>query len=95
MYQQPTGTRFGADAMYNGDNREGGAMLSFVVNAPESEEKEENKKDEKEDEDKVSYDSLTLEIYNTSGDLIRTLKQKAPKEKGINRMYWRLDEKGV
>ena len=94
MYQQPTGSRFGADAMFSGENRRGGAMISYVVNAPEK------KKDEKEEkgdytEDKIKYDSLTLQVYNSKGDLIRTLKQKTPEDKGVNRMYWGLEEKGV
>ncbi len=95
MYQQPAGTRFGADAMFNGENRRGGAMLSYVVNAPEEEKSEDGDKEVSKEEDIISYDSLTLEVFNSKGDLIRTLKQKAPKEKGVNRMYWRLDEKGV
>ena len=33
-YQQPTGSRFGADAMYQGTNRKYGAMLSYFVNPP-------------------------------------------------------------
>jgi len=106
LNQQPTGTRFGADAIYNGENRRGGAMLSYVVNAPEEKKDEESdkkkKKKEKENsdteeakEDKVKYDSLMLEIYNANGELIRTLKQKAPEDEGVNRMYWGLDEKGA
>jgi ligand-binding sensor domain-containing protein len=30
-YQQPTGSRFGADAMYHGENRDYGARLSYFV----------------------------------------------------------------
>jgi len=43
--QQATGTRFGADAIYNGENRSSGAMLSYVVTLPEKEEKKEEKKE--------------------------------------------------
>lgn len=32
--QQATGTRFGADATYNGENRPRGAMLTYVINKP-------------------------------------------------------------
>ncbi len=39
--QQATGTRFGADATYNGENRRRGAMLTYVINKPEKEKKEE------------------------------------------------------
>ena len=101
-YQQPTGSRFGADAMYAGENKNGGAMISFFINPVAQKGKEEKKEDKKENEtesgkepeNKVKWDSLTLEIYK--GDkLIRTLKNKAPKEKGIHRMYWGLEEKGT
>ncbi|MTI22408.1 hypothetical protein E1176_15355 [Fulvivirga sp. RKSG066] len=114
LNQQPTGTRFGANAMFNGENRPGGAMISYIVNKPEEKKEEEpedtkkkKKKKKQQDEDEssdteessdsteVSYDSLTLEVFNNSGKLIRTIKRKAPKEEGVNRMYWYLDEKGV
>jgi len=98
-FQQPTGSRFGADAMFNGENRKGGAMISYVITKPEKEEKaeDEKEKDEAEDKDenKVKTDSLTLKIYNADNLLIRTIKTKVPDDNGINRMYWRLDEKGV
>ena len=123
-YQQPTGSRFGADAMYHGENRGGGAIFSYLINK-----KEQPKTDEKEDEDdtsssisdisddseedsdtstspeeqeedsekddaKVKWDSLTLKLYD--GDrLIRTLKTKAPKENGIHKWTWYMDEAGV
>ena len=81
-YQQPTGSRFGGDALYSGDNRKYGGMLTYFYAPVEAESKKENK------------DSLTLNIYDQDR-LIRTLKQKAPKEKGLHRWYWNLDEKGV
>ena len=47
-YQQPTGSRFGADAMYQGENRKGGAIISYYLN---------KSKEEK-------TDSITLEIFD-------------------------------
>ena len=79
-YQQPTGSRFGADAMYHGENRKYGAMFTYFYNAPEG--KEKNK------------DSLSLQIFDGER-LIRTLKRKAPKETGLHHWYWNMDEKGV
>ena len=80
-YQQPTGSRFGADAMYHGENRKYGAMFTYFYKAA-SEKASQTK------------DSLRLKIYD--GDrLIRTLKRKAPKESGLHRWYWNMDEKGV
>ena len=98
-YQQPTGSRFGADAMYQGTNRKSGAMISYFVDPPvekkvESKQKKEKKESDKEEIKTKKKDSLVLNIYD--GDrLIRTLKKKTPKKKGIHRWYWSMDEKGV
>jgi len=100
-YQQPTGSRFGGDALYHGENRSRGAQISYYAiidkkEVPNKDEKEEGndvtENDEK-DKTKVKWDSLTMKIYD--GDrLIRTLKQKAPKESGIHKWTWFMDEKG-
>ncbi|MCK5402004.1 MAG: hypothetical protein KAJ28_10255, partial [Flavobacteriaceae bacterium] len=106
-YQQPTGSRFGGDALYNGENRGRGAQLSYFVTIEEKKEDTEKKekKDDDDDNDEtlkqvqgddknvVKWDSLTMKIYD--GDrLIRTLKRKAPKESGIHKWRWFMDEKG-
>lgn len=44
-YQQPTGSRFGGDAMYHGENRGGGARMSYYVKI------EEKKKEAPKEED--------------------------------------------
>ena len=98
-YQQPTGSRFGADAMYQGTNRKYGAMLSYFVNPPVKKDKDSDKEEKANDEDEAEKkeakkDSLTLMVYDGER-LIRTLKKKVPKEKGIHRWYWNMDEKGV
>lgn len=112
----PEGALFPGTAMFNGENRPLGALISYVVNKP-AEKKEEIKKEEpvvakskrgsktpdpiplneekKDDKNKVKYDSITLEVFNSTGEKIRTLKQKAPEDNGLNRMTWNLDEKGV
>ncbi|MFH6769877.1 hypothetical protein V8G56_14080 [Gaetbulibacter aquiaggeris] len=105
-YQQPSGSRFGADDMFNGKNRGFGAQLSYYVTIDEKktedkdkkkdEEVDENEEDEtKEKEDaKVTWDSIKMMVYD--GDrLIRTLKEKAPDSSGIHRLTWSLDEAGV
>ncbi|PQV46541.1 sortilin (neurotensin receptor 3) [Jejuia pallidilutea] len=95
-YQQPSGSRFGADALYNGENRNSGAQISYFVTIDEKTQSNNEKKDE--DDSKIKkntakWDSLTLKIYD--GDrLIRTLKQKAPKKTGIQKWRWNLTEKG-
>ncbi|WP_435415691.1 VPS10 domain-containing protein [Polaribacter aestuariivivens] len=91
-YQQPTGSRFGADAMYQGENRNGGAIISYYINKPAVDKKE--KSDSKKEDNKVKYDSIKLEIFDGARQ-IRTLKFKTPKENGIHKTTWYLREKGV
>jgi photosystem II stability/assembly factor-like uncharacterized protein len=102
-YQQPTGSRFGADAIFNGENRGYGARLSYYLNVDKKKDNMDDKKaksDKKQEEKthevakkKVKWDSVHMNIYD--GDrLIRTLKRKAPKETGIHNWTWFMDEKG-
>ncbi len=83
-YQQPTGSRFGADALYHGENRKYGGMITYLY-APTP---TENTNDSIQ-----KSDSLILKIYDQDR-LIRTSK-KGTQEKGFHRWYWNLDEKGV
>ncbi|TJY36179.1 VPS10 domain-containing protein [Pontimicrobium aquaticum] len=111
-YQQPTGSRFGADAMYNGDNRPRGAIMSYflkvedkkeeIPKAETSKKKKKSKKAKTEEvketpeekaESKVKWDSITMNIYD-GNRLIRTLKRKAPKETGVHKWVWYMNEKG-
>ena len=94
-YQQPTGSRFGGDALFNGENRGGGAKFSFYLYREEVAKEEEVKKLEPEVKiSKIKWDSIQLKIYD--GDrLIRTLKKKTPKENGIHTWTWYMDEKGT
>jgi photosystem II stability/assembly factor-like uncharacterized protein len=101
-YQQPTGSRFGADAMYQGENRGGGARFAYLFNKkeiPKSEDdnekdSEDSDKDAEKDESKITWDSLSLKLYDGER-LIRTLKTKAPKENGIHNWIWYMDEAGA
>ncbi len=89
-YQQPTGMRFGANAVFSGENRESGAMITYSINKKEKTEsaEETEKKEEKKD-------SLVLNIYNQKKELIRTVKEDVPEKSGLHRMYWGMREKGV
>jgi hypothetical protein len=82
-YQQPTGSRFGGDALYNGENRRSGALISYYFNSKKS----------NDTLNKELKDSLFLNIYDDER-LIRTLKKKSPKESGFYKWTWRMDEKG-
>lgn len=117
--QDPAGILFPGNAMFQGENRPTGALISYVINKPEekkeekkaddkkvevkkdekkvekAEAKKEEPKDKKDEKPKVKYDSLTLEVFNAKGEKIRTIKQKAPEDNGLNRMTWGLNEKGV
>jgi photosystem II stability/assembly factor-like uncharacterized protein len=105
MVQQPAGIRFAAEAMFNGENRPFGAMISYVVNPPAAPVEASALPTAKGKRGaspvtpapapaKEKYDSLTLEVFNSKGELIRRLKQKAPEKGGLHRIYWGLDEKG-
>ncbi|MEM9649201.1 MAG: hypothetical protein AAF969_12030 [Bacteroidota bacterium] len=97
-YQQATGSRFGGDALYNGENRKRGAMLTYYLKEgkkkPKNSEKEEEKESEKEETgNTVKKDSIHFKFYD--GDrLMRTLAFKTPEKAGFHRTYWQLDERG-
>ena len=100
-YQQPTGSRFGADALYNAENRRRGAMISYYINLDDTKNTTEKKEDDKEatdDEVKETAtkwkDTLVFQVLK-SGKVLRTIKQKLPKESGFHRMYWGMEEKGT
>lgn len=105
-YQQPTGSRFGADGLYNGENRSYGAHFSYYFKAKNNE-KDETEKDDKDSEtedeevttseekmDGKHKDSLYLRIYDGSR-LIRKLKKKKPDSTGIYNWSWYMNEAGV
>ncbi len=106
--QQPAaGTRFGANAIFNGENRKRGAAITYSINTPvTAAKKEENtskKKKSLKDKKKpvkpkkplVKFDSIFFQVFNPNNQLIRTIKTKAPKENGLHKLYWYLNEKGV
>ena len=102
-YQQPTGTRFGGDALYNGENRDAGALISYYLKVDHKKkenekDKEESQKedtvDEEKEETKVKWDSIKLKVFKGT-QLIRTLKKKTPDSTGIYKMAWQMDEKGA
>ncbi|KAA3624271.1 MAG: hypothetical protein DWP94_03985, partial [Flavobacterium sp.] len=106
-YQQPTGSRFGGDALYNAENRPYGANFTYYFKKNEAAKDSEKKKDEKENDDETDNDdnmaedssgkhkdSLYLRLYN-GNTLIRTLKRKIPDSTGVYRWRWFMDEAGV
>lgn len=85
-WRQARGVRFAADAMFAGDNRPSGALLSYSVNKDAFESASDA---EKEEELKVK-----IEIFDTSGNKIRSL-ERTPEHNGLNRTTWGLDHAGV
>ncbi len=92
-YQQPAGSRFGGDALFNGTNRKRGAMISYYVKLNPKKE-EQQPKEKGVDDKKKTQDSIFLKIFQANR-LIRTLRIKAPDSSGLYRTYWQLDEAGV
>ncbi len=105
-YQQPTGSRFGGDALYNAENRKGGAMITYYLKEgkkkaakPDKKDEADKKEESEKDGDKKELtgvqkkDSIQFDFYD--GDrLMRSLKYKTPEKAGFHRVYWRMDEKG-
>lgn len=99
-YQQPSGSRFGADALYNAENRKEGAMITYYLKEgkkkKETPEKEEDTKKEDSDLELSGVqkkDSIQFEFLK-GNEVIRTLKFKTPEKAGFHRIYWGMDEKG-
>lgn len=102
-YQQPTGSRFGGDALYNAENRKKGAMITYYIKKGYKKVQGNNKKSEDEPivttevdsaKNKMKRDSIRLKIYDKER-LIRSLKFSTPDKPGFYRLYWKLDEKGA
>ncbi|MEM8486771.1 MAG: hypothetical protein AAF564_14560 [Bacteroidota bacterium] len=108
VYRQALGTRFAAQAIFAGENRKRGAMISYSVNpaavnqmadagtSSDVEEAGPNAGLEAtmtEEDSKQEKAELTVEILNAAGEVIRTLE--GPAKAGINRVYWEMRQKGI
>ena len=95
-FQQPTGSRFGGDALYNGENRGFGAPIKYYVTPVKEEETSDEDATDAEEASasaEVKWDSIHLKIYD--GDRqIRHLKTKASDSTGVYTMRWFLNEAG-
>lgn len=103
IYRQATGTRFYVDAIFAGENRPRGAMITYSVNpdaleamAANMDEAERDKGGtegpEQASNGKEAPDKVKIEIVQ-DGEVIRTLE--GPAEAGINRTYWEMSRKGI
>lgn len=91
-YRQATGTRFEGNSIFAGENRRGGAMISYYVQEGPSDEKSPAKPKDGE-EKKKKPGKVKVEILDTDNKLIRTLM--AEPDSGFNRIYWDMEEKGI
>jgi len=89
-WRQARGMRFSADGVFSGENRSGGARLTYSVNS------EMLKKDGDEKEMKSSdrKEKVKVEVFNMSGEKIRTF-ERTPEHDGINRTSWGMDKAGI
>ncbi|WP_236139836.1 VPS10 domain-containing protein [Mongoliitalea daihaiensis] len=74
---QPHGERFAASAKYAGENRAFGGRIHFILNDP----------------GKEKLDTVSIAVFNASGEQIRTLKTIP--QQGVNRVIWNLDRKSA
>ena len=97
--RQASGTRFNANAMYSGENRNGGAMVSFIYNPPKEELRNKSEPKTREgrgrgtSDGQPKKDKVKVEILNAMNKVIRTLQIEA--DTGLNRTTWGLRRKGV
>ena len=110
FYQQPTGSRFGGDGLYQGENKKPGAMITYYLKEGKKESKKAEVLDDKKEDDSEENseektealeltgvqkkDSVQFDFYDGQR-LIRTLKFKTPEKAGFHRIFWGMDEKGA
>ncbi|MDX2361411.1 MAG: hypothetical protein QNK23_11440 [Crocinitomicaceae bacterium] len=81
-YRRAPGTRFGADATWEGENRTSAARVQVYFD-----------REMKEDDKKDATTEGFMRVYNEEGDTLRTIKIKLGN--GMNRLSWGLDSKRV
>jgi photosystem II stability/assembly factor-like uncharacterized protein len=109
--QQATGTRFAGDAMYFGENRRRGAMLTYSVFRAEEEKEETNilgakkkKKGKKNKQEEPENDVKKEKKAKNDTIFVAIYNENGEQirsltrkysKNGMYRMYWRMDEKGI
>ena len=72
------------DMEFKGENRKYGALITYSLGEVQENKEKEGEEGEKKEKD----DSIKIEILDSEGKLVRSLK--GPKEKGLNRTNWDL-----
>ncbi|MCB0495363.1 MAG: hypothetical protein KDC79_04465 [Cyclobacteriaceae bacterium] len=109
--QQASGTRFAADAIYMGENRPRGAMVTYSVNKPEEKKtgeatatssKKKGKKSKKSAPVVEAKKDTSKIAYDTITFMVYDQENQLIRtiknkydKNGLFRMYWGMDEKGV
>ncbi len=90
---EPPGLRGPGDAVFQGENRPYGALITFVASPPlEGESSEAEAEGDEEGRERRGGERVTVEILDSDGGVIRTLRHEP--RPGINRIHWELDRKG-
>ena len=90
--RQAAGTRFEGNAIFSGENRSRGAMLTFIFNPDEKIKVKKDKANTKEKSGN-NKEKVKMEVLDDNGNVIRTVNHNV--ESGLNRIYWSLRQKGV
>lgn len=73
-YQQPTGSRFGGDALYNAENKKSGAMITYYLK--EGKKKTADKKEEKDSAEKDTEDEKGTSKEDTAKEKLTGVQKK-------------------
>lgn len=89
---QAAGTRFRADAIFAGENRPGGARLTYSINPEAWTSVGSSDEDADASSTAKAPDKVTIEIME-GDEVIRTFN--GPAKEGMNRAIWSMNRKGV
>lgn len=87
-YRSYDGYHFPADALFEGQNKSEGAMVTIWANPSLKKEKKEDA-----EKGKGKDDKLNIQVYDNAGALIRTYSEQI--DTGMTRIYWNLRKDGV
>ncbi|MCB9285015.1 MAG: hypothetical protein H6563_13135 [Lewinellaceae bacterium] len=91
-YRSVDGTRFIADAVFVGDNRNSGALMTYWIKPPKKSETKEGEKNER-GGGRKKQDRIKALVIDELGDTIRTFSMRA--DTGMNRFTWDMRRDGV
>ena len=82
-YAESDGIRFQGNSMFQGENRSGGARMSYTLQRDTA------------DKELKKVKWLRVDVYDPSGTRIRRIETKVPTENGLQRWNWNLRSAGV